>query len=301
MGRKIRVKKPYSKLKETLIEKALLTCALISVIVVVLIFSFLLSQGTSALRQVSITDFLFGPRWEPTSEVRVLLGTLPLLYGTLMVTLVAMAISVPLGLMIAIYVAEVARPLEKESLKPIIELLAGVPSVIYGLFAMVTLATWIQQFTGTSYRLNALNGGVTLAIMVLPTIVSLAEDAITAVPREYREAATALGASKWEAIRSVLLPSASSGILAAVFLGFGRAIGETMAVLMATGNLAAIGSILEPTRTMTATIAIETPEVAFGGLHYSALFALATELFLITFAFNYLASAIGKRLRRMER
>jgi phosphate transport system permease protein len=298
---KTRMKRSYSKLKETLIEKALLACALISVIVVVLIFSFLFSQGLPAFRQVSIADFLIGPKWEPTSEVRVLLGSLPLLYGTMIVTLVAMVISVPLGLMIAIYVAEVARPLEKESLKPIIELLAGVPSVIYGLFAMVTLATWIQQMTGTNYRLNALNGGVILAIMVLPTIVSLAEDAITAVPREYREAATALGASKWEAIRSVLLPSASSGILAAVFLGFGRAIGETMAVLMATGNLAAIGSILEPTRTMTATIAIETPEVAFGGLHYSALFALATELFLITFVFNYLASAIGKRLRRMER
>jgi phosphate ABC transporter permease protein PstC len=298
---KKRLKKPYSKLKETLIEKALLACALISVIVVILIFSFLFSQGLPAFRQVSITDFLIGSKWEPTSEVKVLLGTLPLLYGTMIVTLVAMVISVPLGLMIAIYVAEVARSLEKETLKPTIELLAGVPSVIYGLFAMVTLATWIQQLTGTSYRLNALNGGVILAIMVLPTIVGLAEDAITAVPREYREAATALGASKWEAIRSVLLPSASSGILAAVFLGFGRAIGETMAVLMATGNLAAIGSILEPTRTMTATIAIETPEVAFGGLHYSALFALAAELFLITFVFNYLASAIGKRLRRMER
>jgi len=298
---KNRVKVPYSKLKETLIEKALLACALISVIVVILIFFLLFSQGLPTFGQVTISDFLLGPKWEPTSEVRVLLGTLPLLYGTMIVTLVAMAISVPLGLIIAIYIAEVARPLEKELLKPIIELLAGVPSVIYGLFAMVTLATWIQQLTGTSYRLNALNGGVILAIMVLPTIVSLAEDAITAVPREYREAATALGASKWEAIRSVLLPSASSGILAAVFLGFGRAIGETMAVLMATGNLATIGSILEPTRTMTATIAIETPEVAFGSLHYSALFALATELFLITFIFNYLASAIGKRLRRMGR
>jgi len=298
---KKRVKVPYSKLKETLIEKALLACALISVIVVILIFFLLFSQGLPTFGQVTISDFLLGPKWEPTSEVRVLLGTLPLLYGTMIVTLVAMAISVPLGLIIAIYIAEVARPLEKELLKPIIELLAGVPSVIYGLFAMVTLATWIQQLTGTSYRLNALNGGVILAIMVLPTIVSLAEDAITAVPREYREAATALGASKWEAIRSVLLPSASSGILAAVFLGFGRAIGETMAVLMATGNLATIGSILEPTRTMTATIAIETPEVAFGSLHYSALFALATELFLITFIFNYLASAIGKRLRRMGR
>jgi phosphate transport system permease protein len=219
----------------------------------------------------------------------------------MLVTAIAMVVSVPLGLMVAIYIAEVAHPLEKEILKPVIELLSAVPSVIFGLFAMILLATWIQQLTGTNYRLNALNGGVILAIMILPTIVSLAEDAITAVPREYKEAAIALGASRWETVRSVLLPSASSGILAAIFLGFGRAVGETMAVLMATGNVAAIGSILQPARTITSTIAIETLEVDFGGLHYNALFALAIELFLITFAFNYLADVIGKRLRRMGR
>ena len=287
--------------KETLIEKALLASALVSVVVVVLIFAFLISQGGSAFGRISIIDFLLGTKWEPTSVIAPSFGTLPLLYGTMLVTSIAMVVSVPLGLMAAIYIAEVAYPLEKEILKPVIELLSAVPSVIYGLFALVVLATWIQQLTGTSYRLNALNGGVILAIMVLPTVVSLAEDAITAVPREYKEAAIALGASNWETVRSVLLPSASSGILAAIFLGFGRAVGETMAVLMATGNVAAIGSILEPTRTMTSTIAIETLEVDFGGLHYNTLFALAIELFVITFAFNYLADIIGKRLRRMGR
>lgn len=274
---------------------------MISVIVVVLIFAFLLTQGIPAFTKVSIIDFLIGTRWEPTSVFMPSFGTLSLVYGTMLVTSISMAVAVPLALMVSIYIAEVAHPLEKEILKPFIELLAGVPSVVYGLFAMVILATWIQQFTGTSYRLNALNGGIILAIMVLPTIISLAEDAITAVPKEYKEAAIALGASRWETVRNVLLPSASSGILAAIFLGFGRAVGETMAVLMATGNVAAIGSILEPTRTMTATIAIETLEVDFGGLHYNSLFALAIELFLITFAFNYLAGVVGKRLRKMGR
>jgi phosphate ABC transporter permease protein PstC len=178
-----------------------------------------------------------------------------------------------------------------------VELLAGVPSVVYGFFALVTLATWIQQLTGTTSRLNALNGGIILAIMVIPTIVSLAEDVITSVPKEYREASIALGASKWETIRRVVLPSSAPGILAAILLGFGRAIGETMAVLMATGNAAIVSlNVLDSVRTITATIAIETPEVAFGSLHYSALFALAILLFAITFVFNYLASIVIRRL-----
>jgi phosphate ABC transporter permease protein PstC len=213
-----------------------------------------------------------------------------------------MVIATPLGIAIAVYIAKVAHPTEREILKPIIELLAGIPSVVYGFFALVTLASWIQQLTGTTSRLNALNGGVILAIMVIPTIVSLAEDAINSVPKDYIEASLALGASRWETIRSVILPSSSSGILAAVLLGFGRAIGETMAVMMATGNAAIIKfDILQPVRTLTATIAIETPEVAFGSLHYHALFALAILLFLLTFFFNYLASRVIKRFRRMGR
>ncbi|MBM4400532.1 MAG: phosphate ABC transporter permease subunit PstC, partial [Crenarchaeota archaeon] len=183
-----------------------------------------------------------------------------------------------------------------------IELIAGIPSVIFGFFALVTLASLIQQLTGTTSRLNALNGGIILAIMAIPTIVSLADDAITSVPKEYREAAIALGATKWETIRSVVLPASASGILAAILLGFGRAIGETMAVLMATGNAATINfNILDSVRTMTATIVIETPEVAFGSLHYQSLFALAIVLFAITFGFNYLGGVVLKRLRRQGR
>jgi len=289
-------------LKEFLIEKLLFFSATISILVVILIFIYLLSQGAPAFSEISIVEFLTGKNWQPTSVVKPEFGTVPLLYGTMLVTFIAMTISVPIGVMIAIYIGEVAHPIEKEILKPIIELLAGVPSVVYGFFALVTLATWIQQLTGTTSRLNALNGGVILAIMVIPTIVSLAEDAITSVPKEYREASTALGASKWETIRNVVLPSSAPGILAAILLGFGRAIGETMAVLMATGNAAIINlNILDSTRTITATIAIETPEVAFGSLHYHALFALAILLFVITFAFNYLASTVMRRLGRTRR
>ena len=296
------VSKSKSSLKEKVIEKALLFCAALSVVVVVLIFAFLLSQGAPAFGEIPLADFLFGTRWQPTSVVRLEFGTLPLVYGTMLVTSIAMAISIPVGIMIAVYIAEVSHPTEKEILKPLVELLAGIPSVIYGFFALVTLGDWIVAYTGTHSRLNALNGGIILAIMVIPTIVSLAEDAITSVPREYREASLALGASKWETIRSILLPASSSGILAGVLLGFSRAIGETMAVLMATGNAAIISfNILDSTRTITATIAIETPEVAFGSLHYNALFALAIYLFLITFAFNLLASVVSKRLRSTGR
>lgn len=285
-----------------MIEKALFICASLTVIVVVSIFVFLFSQGVPVFREVSVLEFLIGRNWQPTAVGKPIFGALPLLYGTMLVTSLAMVVSVPLGIAIAVYIAEISHPVEKEILKPFIELLAGVPSVIFGFFALVTLATWIQQLTGTNSRLNALNGAVILAIMVIPTIVSLAEDAITAVPREYREAAIALGATKWEAIRTVVLPACSSGILAAVLLGFGRAIGETMAVLMATGNAAVINlNILDSARTITATIAIETPEVAFGSLHYSALFALAIMLFIITFAFNFVAGYVGKRFRRMGR
>ena len=288
--------------QESFIEKSLLICALIAIIVVVSIFVFLFEQGASAFREISPVEFFTGTSWQPTSSINPEFGTVPLLYGTMVVTAIAIGISVPVGIMIAIYIAEVAHRTEKEILKPFVELLAGVPSVIFGFFAMITLASWIQQLTGTNSRLNALNGGVILAIMVIPTIVSLAEDAITSVPKEYREAAIALGATKWETIRTVVLPSCSSGILVAILLGFGRAIGETMAVLMATGNAANINfNILDSVRTITATIAIETPESAFGSLHYNALFALAALLFVITFAFNYLAGYVGKRLRRMGR
>ena len=302
MEKKADKRKTRQRLSEKLTEKALFACALFSIIVVILIFAYLLSQGLPFFSSVSPIEFLFGTNWQPTSIVSQSFGALPLIYGTMLVTSLAMIIAVPIGILIAVYVAEVSHPIEKEVLKPTVELIAVIPSVIFGFFALVTLATMIQQLTGTTSRLNALNGGVILAVMAIPLIVSLSEDAITAVPKEYREAAIALGATKWETIRSVVLPAASSGILAAVLLGFGRVIGETMAVLMATGNAATINfNILDSVRTLTATIAIETPEVAFGSLHYQSLFALGIVLFAITFGFNYLGGVVLKRLRSKGR
>jgi phosphate ABC transporter permease protein PstC len=290
-----------SNLKEFLIEKFFFSSAAISIIVVILIFLFLFSQGASAFGEISFFEFLIGKNWQPTSVIKPEFGTLSLLYGTVLVTIIALVIAVPIGIIIAIYMGEVAHPMVREILKPIIELLAGIPSVVYGFFALVTLATWIQQLTGTNSRLNALNGGVILAIMIIPTIITLSEDAINSVPKDYREASIALGASKWETIRKVVLPSSAPGILGAVLLGFGRAIGETMAVLMATGNASILNfDILDSTRTITATIVIETPEVVFGSIHYRALFALAILLFAVTFVLNYLSSIIVRKLGRMR-
>ena len=298
-----KVRKPAkTKMLERLIEEMLFACALISIIVVIIIFLFLFNQGVRTFGEVSPIEFLAGTNWQPVSLVKPQFGALPMIYGTTIVTALAMIISVPVGIAAAVYVAEIAHSTEKEILKPFIELLAGIPSVIYGFFALVTLSTWIQQTTGARVGTNALNGGIILAIMVIPTIVSIAEDGITAVPKEYREAAYALGATKWETIRFVVLPASTSGILAGVLLGFGRAVGETMAVLMATGNVALINlNILEPVRTLTATIVLEAPEVAVGSLHYNALFALGIVLFIMTLTFNYFAGIVEKKMRRMGR
>jgi len=291
-----------AKMLEKIIEKMLFACASISIIVVIMIFFFLLNQGVRTFGEISPIEFLAGTNWQPVSLVKPQFGALPMIYGTTIVTALAMVISVPVGIAVAVYVAEIAHSTEKEILKPFIELLAGIPSVIYGFFALVTLSTWIQQTTGATVGTNALNGGIILAIMVIPTIVSIAEDGITAVPKEYKEAAYALGATKWETIRFVVLPASTSGILAGVLLGFGRAVGETMAVLMATGNVALINlNILEPVRTLTATIVLEAPEVAVGSLHYNALFALGIVLFIMTLAFNYFAGIVEKKMRRMGR
>jgi phosphate transport system permease protein len=289
-----------SRFKEILVEKALLISAATSIVIVIFIFCFLFSQGAPAFYHIGVGQFLTGVVWQPTSVIEAKFGAVSLIWGTTMVTLLAMIIAVPLGIAMAIYIAEVAHPMEKEILKPIAELLAAVPSVVYGFFASTTMATWIQQSTGTPFRLNAMNGGMILAIMAIPTIVSLAEDAITSVPKDYREASLALGASKWETIRNAVLPSSVSGIIVSIFLGFGRAIGETMAVLMATGNAPNFSlNIFDSVRTLTATIAIETPEVAFGSLHWNALFALAIILFALTFFFNFLGSTIGRRLQKV--
>ena len=261
-------------------------CGLASIFFVVLIFLFLLKEGLAVFKTVTPPQFLFGKSWYPISEPPHL-GILPLILGSLMVTLGAALISIPIGVACAVYIAEVAPLKIKEILKSGIELLAAIPSVVLGFIGMVTLVPWIKSIFHLPTGLTALSGAVMLAFMAMPTIVSIAEVALYSVPKTYKEGALALGATHWQAIHRVILPAASSGIMAAVMLGIGRVIGETMAVMMITGNAAVIPhSILQPVRTLTATIAAEMGEAVVGSEHYFALFAVGIVLFVISFIVN---------------
>jgi phosphate transport system permease protein len=225
----------------------------------------------------------------------------PLFVGTLKVTLVALLFAVPFGIAAAIYTSEFAPRRLRETLKPGIELLAGMPSVVLGFFGLMVLATWLQDSFGFTYRLNAAVAGIAMALAVVPVIYTVSEDALTAVPRSYREASYALGATPWETAFKVVLPAAAPGVLAAVVLGFGRSIGETMIVLMASGNAAITSwSLGESVRTLSATIAAEMGEVVFGDPHYTVLFFIGVELFVFTFVLNGIAShAVRRLVRRM--
>jgi phosphate transport system permease protein len=235
--------------------------------------------------------------WQPVSEVPKF-GVWPLIVGTLKVTIVSMAVAVPLGVASALYVSQYARPRVREVVKPLIELLAGIPSVVLGFFALIVMATWFQRWFGLDSRLNALVSGVALSFAVIPVIFTLSEEAFRAVPRSYVEASTALGAARWQTIVRVLLPAASPGIAAGVALGLGRAIGETMIVLMASGNAAISSwSVADSVRTIAATIAAELAEVVFGEAHYTVLFFLGTLLFLATFFINTVGDWTIRRMK----
>ncbi|MEM4206868.1 MAG: phosphate ABC transporter permease subunit PstC [Nitrososphaerota archaeon] len=284
---------------EKIIETIIFLAGISTIIFVLFIVFYLLYESFPFFTEYGILDFLFGTVWNPASPRNPRYGILPLIYGSLLVTSLALAIAVPIGIASAIYISYVASKNEREILKPLIELLAGIPSVIYGFFALVVLSTILQNLLGLEFRLNAFNGGLIIAVMALPTITSISEDAITFVPKNYYEAALALGSSKWESIIRVIVPSAKSGILASIMLGFGRAIGETMAVIMATGNSPQIlFNIFAPIQTLTSPPALEMGEVAFGSQHYHALFALCLVLFLITFAVNFLSSFITTELEK---
>ena len=265
---------------------------------VLLIFLFLLREGMPAFFQVPL-DNLFGTRWYPTFD---LFGTLPLVLGSMLVTVTAIVIAFPLGMASAVFVREVAPNWLREILKPMIEVLAGIPSVVLGFLGMTLVAPIIREKLGVPTGLIAFSGGVILAYMALPTIISVAEDALDAVPKNYRDAGLAMGATRWQTIWRVIVPAARSGILTALMLGMGRAIGETMAVMMVTGNAARMplswDSLFRPTRTMTATIAAEMGEVASGSTHYHALFAIAIILFVVTFLINMAAASALFQARR---
>ncbi len=286
---------------ETAFEWVIRLCGISAILFVLGIFYFVFSKAAPIFfeSEFSIAEFLFSTQWYPTSEVNVRYGVLALIVGTLSVTLLSMLIAVPFGLGAAIFVSEFCGPKLKESLKIVIELLAAIPSVVWGFIGLTVMKTIIEKTTGAEMGLNVLNGGIILALMSVPIIVSIGEDALKAVPDSYREAGIALGATRWQLVYRVLLPAAKTGLLAAVLLGVGRAIGETMAVLMATGHAVNIpGSLVDPVRTLTATIAAELGEAPEGANHYRVLFMVGVLLFTITFIINITADLVIRGIRR---
>lgn len=283
-----------SKIKEKAIEYFFLFNGLLVVIVLVGIFLTLFSKALPAFKEISFFHFLFSQLWNPTSTFEEpTYGILSLFVSTLMVTLGSLLIAIPLGIGTAAYLTDVASPKVREIAKPIVEILAGIPSVVIGFLGIVLLGPFLAKVFHLYSGLNALNGSILLAIMALPTIISLSEDALMSVPKSYSEASLALGGSYWQTLIRVKIPAARSGITAACMLGMGRAIGETMTVLMATGNAAAFPqNFLSPVRTMTSTIAIELGEVAYNTTHYYALFAIGLVLFVVTFIINLVSDLV---------
>jgi phosphate transport system permease protein len=277
---------------ESIITAVVKTCGYSAVVFVILIFFFLLRQGVPALFEVKLGDLLT-TRWYPIENH---FGILPLITGSLVVTVGAMLIAIPFGIGTAIFLAEIAPRWMREILKPLVELLGGIPSVVLGFLGILLLSPFLRIFLDLPTGLSALAGALLLGAIAIPTTVSIAEDALDAVPQSYREGALAMGATKWQTIWRVTLPAARSGVLTALMLGIGRTIGETMAVMMVTGNAPVMAikltSILSPVRTMTATIAAEMGEVANGSTHYHVLFFIGLVLFLISLAVNITASSV---------
>lgn len=285
--------------KEIVIKNVFFVFSLISIFILGLIVVFLFREGIPLFKEVSLRDFIFGMEWYPTYSPPSY-GIWPLILGSLIVTFFSSLIAVPLGVLAAVYISEIAPPAIKEVLKAIIELLAGLPSVVLGFFGMVIVAPWLQATFDLPTGLNIVNASVILAIMAVPTISSISEDALYAVPNEFKEASYALGATKFETIARIIIPAALSGISTAVILGMARAIGETMVVLMVAGGAAAIPeSIFDSVRPMPASIAAEMGEAPFRSGHYHALFATGIVLFLMTLAFNLVADYISQKFKEV--
>ena len=287
----------FKKFKSFLIYRFVFLNGIISIIILGVILALLIFNSIRFFAIYPAVSFFGGLKWNPTNEI---FGFVPLLTGTLLTTFASILIAIPLGVGCAIFIGELAPKAIREILKPIIEVLATIPSVVIGFIGIKVAAPVIKNIFNLNIGLTALTAAVMLAFMSLPTIVSISEDAINAVPNTYRFASLALGATKWETTYKVVVPAASSGILAAVMLGLGRIVGETMTVLMLTGNSPRIVfSFLQPVRTITATIAAEMGETAQGGLHYSALFALGLILFIITFSINFIGDSFTNRIRKI--
>ena len=284
---------------EPVVEWIIRLCGWSAILFVFAIFFFVFREAAPMLfGKLDLVEFFTSVQWRPTSVSHPQYGILALLVGTLAVTGLAMLLAVPLGLGAAVYISEFAGGKLRETLKVVIELLAAIPSVVWGFVGYMVLGPLIIRLFGAPVGVNLLNGGIILALMSVPIIVSVGEDALKAVPDSYREAALALGASRWEIVYRVLFPAAKNGLLAAVLLGVGRAIGETMAVLMATGHAIRIPhSLLDPIRTLTATIAAELGEAVEGGPHYRVLFVIGLVLFAVTFVVNLTADMVIKGIR----
>ncbi len=286
-------------LLEPLVEGVIRACGWSAIFFVFAIFFFVFREGAPVLFGVlDLGQFFTSTNWRPDSRIQAQYGVLALIAGTVSVTALAMALSVPAGIGAAIFVSEFCAPRVRETLKIVIELLAAIPSVVWGFIGYMVLNPLLITLTGAPIGINILNGGIILALMSVPIIMSVGEDALKAVPDTYREAAIALGASRWQVVYRVLLPAAKHGLLAATLLGIGRAIGETMAVLMATGHAVQIPhSLLDPVRTLTATIAAELGEASDGGDHYRVLFVIGTLLMLMSLAINLTADLVVKGVR----
>jgi phosphate transport system permease protein len=285
--------------KEHGIKLLFFTIATGSILTLGLIVLFLFSEGMPIFSKVSPGNFLLGKLWYPTSDPPDF-GIFPLITASLLVTAVSSAISIPLGVLTALYLAEIARPGVREIVKPAVELLAALPSVVIGFFGMVIVAPFLQEAFNLATGLNLFNASLMLAFMSIPTITSISEDAIFAVPRELKEASFALGATHWETIARVIIPASVSGITTAVILGMSRAMGETMVVLMVAGGAAMFpSSLFDPVRPMPASIAAEMAEAPFRGDHYYALFATGIVLFIFTLLFNVIADRISNRYRQV--
>ena len=287
---------------EPVIHAFIVFCGWSAIIAVTAIFIFIFKEAAPIVPRLDWGEFFFSLNWNPVpGGEEPSYGALGLLVGTFSVTILGMLLAIPIGLSAAVYISEFAKPKVKETFKIIIELLAAIPSIVWGFIGLVVLSPIIQLIPGVYVGTNLLNAGVIIAFMAVPLIVSISEDALRAVPDSYREAATALGASKWEMVYRVLFPAAKNGLLAACMLGVGRAVGETMAVLLASGNANNIPMALtDPVKTMTATIASEFGDAEFGGDHYRVLFTIGVLLFIITCAINVTSDFIVKGIRKQD-
>jgi phosphate transport system permease protein len=298
-GKRISRSTLWRQIREKSISTFFLTNGLIAIVILLGIFSLLFIEAFPAIREIGLMEFLTKSIWNPTSLEKESYGILSMVVSTLMVTFGALLISIPVGIGCAAYLADVASPRIREIAKPVVEILAGIPSVVIGFLGIVLVGPLLAKVFGISNGLNAVNGSVLLAVMSLPTIISISEDAIVSVPQEFKNASLALGANRWQTLVRVTLPASLSGIIAAVMLGMGRAIGETMTVLMACGNAPAMPhSFLDSVRTMTATIAIELGETVQGDIHYRSLFVIGFVLFLMTFLVNLISDMVLQRFQR---